>query len=82
MYMYSNLVPKTCHVYHLKGATESGSYIIDPDGPGYAPPFTAYCDFATGNLAEQNLLKSLKLKVNQLKPFTNILQIRNAQIFR
>ena len=54
-------MPKTCHIYHLKGATESGSYIIDPDGPGNAPPFTAYCDFATGNLLEENLMESLKL---------------------
>ena len=47
-------MPKTCNIYRLKGATESGSYIIDPDGPGNAPPFTAYCDFATGNLLEQD----------------------------
>ena len=52
-YIFSNLVPKTCHIYHLKGATESGSYIIDPDGPGNAPPFAAYCDFATGNFLEK-----------------------------
>ena len=54
-------MPKTCHIYHLKGATESGSYIIDPDGPGNAPPFAAYCDFATGNLVEQ--IESLKLHI-------------------
>ena len=54
-------MPKTCHIYHLKGATESGSYIIDPDGPGNAPPFAAYCDFATGNLLEQ--IESLTLHI-------------------
>ena len=63
MYICSNLVPKTCHIYHLKGAAESGSYIIDPDGPGNAPPFTAYCDFTTGNLLKQNLMESLKLHI-------------------
>ena len=59
IYIYSTPVPKTCHIYHVKGATESGNYIIDPDGPGNAAPFTAYCDFATGNLLEQ--MESLKL---------------------
>ena len=73
----SHLVPKTCHIYHLKGATESGSYIIDPDGPGNAPPFTAYCDFTTGNLLKQNLMESLKLNA-----FANVLYVRYIQTFR
>ena len=38
------LVPKTCHVYHLKGATESGIYKIDPDGAGHLPLIEAYCE--------------------------------------
>ena len=62
IYIYSTPVPKTCHIYHVKGATESGNYIIDPDGPGNAAPFTAYCDFATGNLLEQ--MESLKLHIH------------------
>ena len=41
---YLILVPKTCHVYHLKGATESGIYQIDPDGAGHLPVIEAYCD--------------------------------------
>ena len=39
------LVPKSCHYYQLKGATISGNYVVDPDGPGKYPPFTAHCDF-------------------------------------
>ena len=62
-------MPKTCHIYHLKGATESGSYIIDPDGPGNAPPLTAYCDFATGNLLEENLMESLKQHIDSIRCF-------------
>ena len=57
----------------------SGSYIIDPDGPGNAPPFTAYCDFATGNLLEQNSMESLKLHIYA---FANILQISCVYTFR
>ena len=42
------LVPKTCHVYHLKGATESGTYQIDPDGTGRLPLIEVYCEFQNG----------------------------------
>ena len=41
-------VPKTCHVYHLKGATGSGIYQIDPDGAGHLPLIEAYCELQNG----------------------------------
>jgi hypothetical protein len=34
-----------CHV--LPVGTPSGSYTFDPDGPGAAAPYTAYCDMTT-----------------------------------
>ena len=43
------LVPNSCHVYQAYGATESGDYLIDPDGVGNHQPFSAYCDFENGN---------------------------------
>ena len=44
MMPYLILVPRTCHVYQLKGATGSGIYQIDPDGAGHLPLIEAYCE--------------------------------------
>jgi hypothetical protein len=40
-----SIVPRTCDDLKKLGVTKSGSYLIDPDGPGVGdPPFTAECD--------------------------------------
>ena len=35
-------------MYQTYGATESGNYLIDPDGVGNHKPFQVYCDFDKG----------------------------------
>ena len=45
---HSFTIPRSCHVYQQNGATKSGTYVIDPDGPGLSNPFNAFCDFNTG----------------------------------
>ena len=43
------LVPKSCQEYSDLGVTESGTYMIDPDGNGVGyPAFNVFCDLQTG----------------------------------
>ncbi|RDD36937.1 Fibrillin-2, partial [Trichoplax sp. H2] len=43
-------IPRDCDAIKKEDKKSiTGSYIIDPDGPGGAQPFTAYCDFNTEN---------------------------------
>ena len=44
-------------MYQAYGATESGNYLIDPDGVGNNKPFKAYCDFDNGKLFYLFLIK-------------------------
>ena len=70
------LVPKSCHIYKLRGATESGTYQIDPDGQGKLAPFNAHCDFENGKrkwffLCEFKIIQMFYLfikRVNDIQP--------------
>ena len=48
--LYVNFTaPKSCQDLLDFGVTESGSYMIDPDGGGTgAPPFQVFCNFDNG----------------------------------
>ena len=39
----------SCSVIRQKSSSESGNYVIDPDGKGGLAPFTVYCDMADKN---------------------------------
>ena len=42
-------VPKSCQGYQDLGVSESGLFMIDPDGTGTGnPPFQVFCNFETG----------------------------------
>ena len=41
-------IPRDCHeAKEVDGMDENGPLFIDPDGPGGAAPFLAYCDVQT-----------------------------------
>jgi hypothetical protein len=52
IYVYT--APKSCQDLLDFGVTESGSYMIDPDGSGTgAPPFEVFCNFDNGKSFER-----------------------------
>ena len=53
-------------MYQAYGATESGNYLIDPDGVGNNKPFKAYCDFDNG----KSSYLSFFVKIDMLKRFS------------
>ena len=59
---YSITIPRSCHVYQQNGATKSGTYLIDPDGPGATDPFNAFCDFEVGvTVIEHDMLSPVPI---------------------
>lgn len=47
IYLRTAVFPADCSTYSDEGATESGNYVIDPDGSGPGAPFLAYCEMET-----------------------------------
>ena len=50
-------------MHKLKGAIESGRYVIDPDGAGNLPPLEVHCDFENGELMYYWNIKMLDILI-------------------
>jgi len=78
---FSMPVPNSCHIYQAYGATESGNYLIDPDGVGNHQPFTAYCDFENGfTVVQHSSPESVSIpKCEGTDCYTNFLHYPTSQ---